>query len=84
MAVEDLNRVQVLKEARQRYEMRWKSQGRTSKYTDNQRRKRHEIMMQRQQATKKDSIITSYGIDQNQFTNQFDVNNQQQQMMHVM
>ena len=83
VAVEDLNRVQVLKEARQRYEMRWKSQGRTSKYTDNQRRKRHEIMMQRQQATKKDSIITSYGIDQNQFTNQFDVNNQQQQRMHV-
>ena len=34
VAVEDLNRVQVLKQARQRYEMRWKSQGRTSKYQD--------------------------------------------------
>lgn len=34
VAVEDLNRVQVLKEARQRYEMRWRSQGRTSKYQD--------------------------------------------------
>ena len=32
VAVEDLNRLQVLKEARRKYEMRWNEQGRTAKF----------------------------------------------------
>ena len=69
--------MQVLKEARQRYEMRWKSQGRTSKYQDTQRRKRHEILMQRHQAyqREKESIVTSYAAEQ-QPQLRFDENNE--------
>ena len=40
VAVEDLNRLQVLKKARKKYEMRWNpNQGRTAKYNDSQRRR---------------------------------------------
>lgn len=35
VAVEDLNRLRVLKQARKKYEMRWNSQGRTAKFEQN-------------------------------------------------
>ena len=39
VAVEDLNRLKVLKEARRKYEMRWSDQGRTAKFNAAQKRR---------------------------------------------
>ena len=40
VAVEDLNRLKNLKQARKKYEMRWNGQGRTAKFNEAQRRRR--------------------------------------------
>ena len=49
MAVEDLNRLRVLKEARHKYEMRFNAQGRTASFQNNQRRRRMEHGMRMEQ-----------------------------------
>ena len=40
VAVEDLNRLKNLKQARKKYEMRWQGPGRTQKYEELQRKRR--------------------------------------------